>query len=331
MKQTRFLLILLPLALLLACQNEEPLPTIAPSASQTVEEGLAPPVISNDPIVLPTETAVPITPTPDLPLAALVNGESLLLAAFEAELARYEQASAELGDNSGTADYGSLVLNALIEQLLIRQAAAAAGIVITDEMIDQEITKLQSVAQGADNFAAWLETNRYTEAEFRQAVADGLIQAQMVTAVTADVPFAVEQVRARYIQVDDANLANTLLAQIRNGDDFATLAQIHSLDRITGENGGDLDFFAAGTLLVPEVELAAFALTEPGAVSEVITAVSRDGNPVYYLVQLVEREEERPLDAGARSVLLQQAFETWLDGLWQTANIVRLIDVESGS
>jgi parvulin-like peptidyl-prolyl isomerase len=329
MKRTRFLLILLPLALLLACQNEEPLPTIAPSASQTVEDGLAPPVISNDPIVLPTETAVP--PTPDLPLAALVNGESLLLAAFEAELARYEQASAELGDNSGTADYSSLVLNALIEQLLIRQAAAAAGIVITDEMIDQEITKLQSVAQGADNFAAWLETNHYTEAEFRQAVADGLIQAQMVTAVTADVPFAVEQVRARYIQVDDANLANTLLAQIRNGDNFATLAQIHSLDRITGENGGDLDFFAAGTLLVPEVELAAFALTEPGAVSEVITAVGRDGNPVYYLVQLVEREGERPLDAGARSVLLQQAFETWLDGLWQTANIVRLINVESGS
>jgi parvulin-like peptidyl-prolyl isomerase len=332
MKRIRFLLILLPFALLLACQNsEELLPTIAPSGSQTTEDGLAPPVISNDPIVLPTETAVPITPTPDLPLAALVNGEPLLLAAFETELARYEEASAELGHSSGTETYGSLVLNVLIEQLLIRQAAAAAGIVITDEMVDQEIAKLQSAAQSADNFAAWLETNRYTEAEFRQAVADGLIQEQMVTAVTADVPFAVEQVRARYIQVDDANLANTLLAQIRNGDDFATLAQIHSLDRNTGENGGDLGFFAAGTLLVPEVELAAFALPEPGAVSEVITAVGRDGNPVYYLVQLVERDEERPLDAGSRSVLLQQAFETWLDGLWQTANIVRLIDVESGS
>jgi parvulin-like peptidyl-prolyl isomerase len=153
----------------------------------------------------------------------------------------------------------------------------------------------------------------------------------MVTAVTADVPFAGEQVHARYIQVDDANLASTLLAQIQGGDDFATLAQIHSLDRITGENGGDLGFFAAGTLLVPEVDAAAFALTEPGQVSEVVTAVNRQGNPVYYIVQLIERDMERPLDDGARSILLQQAFETWLDGLWQSANIERLVDVESGS
>jgi parvulin-like peptidyl-prolyl isomerase len=214
---------------------------------------------------------------------------------------------------------------------LIRQAAAAQGVVVTDAMIDQELAKLQEVAGGGENFAAWLEANRYSEEDFRTAVADGLVQEQMVTSVTADVPFAVEQVRARYIQVDDANLASTLLAQIQGGDDFATLAQIHSLDRITGENGGDLGFFAAGTLLVPEVDAAAFALTEPGQVSELITAVNREGNPVYYIVQLIERDPERPLDDGVRSILLQQAFETWLDELWQSANIERLVEVESGS
>lgn len=328
MKRCLCLLFLLPLIFLLACQNEEPLPTVAPVADQTTEDDLAPPVVSNEPIVLPTETAVPITPTPDEPLAARVNNEPLTLATFEAELARYQQAQAELG-TVGEDDFGQVVLDALIEQLLIRQAAAAQGIVVTEEMIDQEMAQLQTAAGGAENFAAWLEANRYTDAEFRNVVADGLIQSQMVTAVTADVPLTAEQVHARYIQVDDPTLANTLLAQIQNGDDFATLAQLHSLDRITGENGGDLDFFAQGTLLVPEVEAAAFALTEPGAVSEVITAVNREGNPVYYLVQLIERDAERPLDAQARSVLLQQDFEAWLDELWQTATIERL--VESGS
>ena len=103
------------------------------------------------------------------------------------------------------------------------------------------------------------------------------------------------------------------------------------MDRITGENGGDLGFFAAGTLLVPEVDAAAFALTEPGQVSDVIMAVNREGNPVYYIVQLIERDPERPLDDGVRAILLQQAFETWLDQLWQSANIERLVEVESGS
>lgn len=329
MRRIFFFLLFFPL-LLLACGEEEPLPTVAPAISQTDNE-LAPPAVSEDPIVLPTETAVPVTPTPEAPLAARVNGEPLLLATFEAELARYQQADAELGNPTGGEAYGSVVLDVLIEQMLIRQAAAAEGVVVTDEMIEQEMADLQAVANGPENFAAWLEANRYSEEEFRTAVADGLIQEQMVTAVTADVPFAVEQVHARYIQVDDANLAATLLAQIQGGDDFATLARIHSLDRITGENGGDLDFFAAGTLLVPEVDAAAFALTEPGSVSEVVTAVNGQGNPVYYIVQLIERDPERPLNDGVRSILLQQAFETWLDGLWQAANIERLVDVESGS
>ena len=85
------------------------------------------------------------------------------------------------------------------------------------------------------------------------------------------------------------------------------------------------------TLLVPEVDVAAFALAEPGSVSEVITAVNREGTPVYYLVQLIERDPERPLTEEERSVLLQAAFETWLDGLWQAATIERLVDIEVNS
>lgn len=333
MKRIILLLLVLPL-LLVACGEEEPLPTVVSevsSDSAQTAETLAPPVISEGPIVLPTETAVPATATPEVPLAALVNNEPLPLAAFEAELVRYEQAIAELGSSTDDDSYKTEVLNALIEQLLIRQAAAAQGVVVSEVMVDQAMAELQNRAGSPENFAAWLEANQYTEAEIRNEAAYGLVLEQMVTAVTANVPLAVEQVRARYIQVDDANLASTLLAQVRNGDDFATLAQIHSLDRYTGENGGDLGFFATGTLLVPEVEAAAFALVEPGSVSEVISVTNREGNPVFYLVQLVERDPERPLDPAPRAVLLQEAFETWLDGLWQDAAVERFIEVGSGS
>ena len=328
-----FVLVLLLTIMLVACGEDDPLPTEVPAISSEAQsdDALAPPVVSDEPLALPTETAVPLTPTPDVPLAAMVNDEPLPLAVFEAELVRYEQALADLGTTSTDNSYKTEVLDALIEQLLIRQAAAAQGIVINDEMVAQAMAELQNRAGSAENFAAWLDANQYTEDEIRKEAAYGLILEQMVTAVTADVPLAVEQVHARYLQVDDQNLANTLLAQLQNGDDFATLAQLHSLDRVTGENGGDLGFFAAGTLLVPEVDAAAFALTEPGSVSGVITAVNAQGTPVYYLVQLIERDPERPLDAGPRSILLQEAFETWLDGLWQAATIQRMVDVNSGS
>jgi parvulin-like peptidyl-prolyl isomerase len=155
-----------------------------------------------------------------------------------------------------------------------------------------------------------------------------MLTEKTVQFVTADVPFAVEQVRARYLQVDDSVLAQSLLDQVRGGADFAALAQQHSLDRVTGETGGDLGYFAQGSLLVPEVEIAAFSL-QPGQVSEVIGAPLADGSGMtYYLVQVIERDQERQLDANLRFMLLQESFEKWLGQQWTQAQITRLVDTE---
>jgi len=208
---------------------------------------------------------------------------------------------------------------------LIAQAPEAAGISITPEMVAARMTELEAAAGEAGNFDAWLEANRWTREEFQDALAAEMLVEEMVNAVTADVPTAVKQVHARYLQVDDPALAQSLLEQIRGGGDFAALANQYSLDRVTGENGGDLGYFAPGSLLVPEIEAAAFAL-QPGEVSEVITVTNGDGVPTYYLVQLVERDPQRPLPAEMRYTMLQQAFESWLDELWQKADITRFVD-----
>ena len=60
-----------------------------------------------------------------------------------------------------------------------------------------------------------------------------------------------------------------LLAKIKAGEDFATLAQENSADTFSGENGGDLDWIDAGVMDATFDE-AAFALTEVGSVSDVI-------------------------------------------------------------
>ena len=146
----------------------------------------------------------------------------------------------------------------------------------------------------------------------------------MVARVTAGVPDTAEHVRARYIQVDDAALAQSLLDRARAGDDFAFLAQQNSVDRVTGEIGGDLGFFAAGSLLVPEVEAAAFAL-QPEEISDLIAATNADGTTTYYIIQVTEREADRALGVDAYQARLQAAFDDWLAQLRAAATIERLV------
>lgn len=102
-----------------------------------------------------------------------------------------------------------------------------------------------------------------------------------------------EQVQVRHILIavkdpaaDQAAKAQAqeLLTQVRAGADFAALAQKHSADPGSAANGGDLGFFAQGRM-VPEFDVAAFALQKPGEVSELVK--TQFG---YHILQLVARK-----------------------------------------
>lgn len=307
-----------------ACAEQdgpESVPTTAVSAPTI------PPVATTNPTPLPP-TAIPPTATPAEPMAALVNSQPVFLAEYEQELARYEQAQAEMGSMPGadSTDYRTLVLDVLIEKELIAQAAAQRGVIVTDEEVVAKLASFENEAGASGNFDAWLSANLYTREQFQVALAKEMLTEAVVADVTAEVSTMAEQVKARYLQVNDLALAESLLQQIQAGTDFGALANQYSLDRKTAENGGDLgDYFARGSLLIPLVEEAAFAL-QPGEVSAVITDTGPDGVPTYYLVQTLERDPERPLNPNMRYTMLQQAFEIWLDGLWQSADITRLIE-----
>ncbi|HLA63985.1 MAG TPA: peptidylprolyl isomerase [Rhodothermales bacterium] len=94
-------------------------------------------------------------------------------------------------------------------------------------------------------------------------------------------------IRPQGATVEDTLTARTTLEGIRErvlaGEDFATLARQYSDDVASGRNGGDLGFFGLGRM-VPAFEVAAFALDNPGDVSEVVP--SRFG---FHLIQLTER------------------------------------------
>jgi hypothetical protein len=321
-------ILLLSSLMITACSKETGDETTSPATTVPLSGETAVPVteVPDAPPPTPTNTAIPPSPTPQL--AALVNGQPILLTTFEKELARYEMAQEELGQTPGADghEYRLLVLDALIERELIRQAANAAGISIAPDQVEEKIANLSRTASESGSFDEWLAGNKWTLEEFREALAAEMLVEAMVASITADVPYTGEQIRASYIQLDDKTLADSLLMQLKEGADFAELAARYSRDFVTAEAGGDLGYFARGSLLVPEVEDAAYQLS-PGEISAVISVPDeQSGAPRHYIIKVTERDHDRPLNTTLRHQLLQERYDSWLDGQWGKADIVHLLE-----
>lgn len=332
----KFIPILVLFAILLVACNDKGQQTPQPTQQAAPSVDTAPAVVATESSAAPVETGgeqvtpeptpIPPSPTPDEPLAALVNGQPVYLSDYESELARYQQADAEL--DTPETNYAQAVLDALVERELIRQAAVANGITVTDAEVDARLAELQEDSGSAENFQAWLQSNQWTEEEFREAIKAELLTQKMIETITANVPTAAEQIHARYIRVDDLELAQSLVDQINTGADFAELARQNSLDSLSAQSGGDMGFFSAGSLLVPELEPVAFSL-QPGQTSDVIPVTNFDGSPTYYILQIIEREAQRPLSDTQRSALLERTLLAWIDGLKSQAEITIFVDTEA--
>ena len=89
------------------------------------------------------------------------------------------------------------------------------------------------------------------------------------------------------------------------GEDFATVARELSTDESTAANGGDLGWFTHEEMVAPFAE-AAFAL-EPGAISEPVETEFG-----WHVIQVTERDSDRPLTDLQINRLQQAAEERWL-------------------
>jgi parvulin-like peptidyl-prolyl isomerase len=252
------------------------------------------------------------------PLAAMVNGDSITLTAFERERAR--RAYGMTVEPATAAAFDAVVLQSLIDQLLIAQAAAREGLVVTDAEIDAELAvQSELAAANGQTLEEIVEMQLYSMDEYRDAQRQMLL-AQKTSQVVINVsPFAA-QVHSRHILVADEATARDLLVQLDQGADFAALAAEYSLDGSTAPTGGDLDWVSRGDLLQPEVEDVVFSL-QPG---------QRTTEPVrsslgYHIIEVLDRVEDRPLSQAALAQKKQAAFMAWLENERANAVIVRYV------
>ncbi|HID61311.1 MAG TPA: hypothetical protein EYP49_00990 [Anaerolineae bacterium] len=283
------------------------------------------------PTAIETASPAPATvPTPEQSLAARVNGQPILLADYEKQVAQFQAALSDQGldlnSEEGQAALAQIrrqVLEAMINQLLTEQAAAREGIAISDEEVDSRVQADIQAVGDESKFDQWLADNNLTREDYRAILRSELIYGTMFERVTAAVPTSAEQVHVRYILLESEEEARNVLAQLQAGGDFAALARELSRDESTRESGGDRGWFPQGLdLMPPEVEVAAFAL-EVGQTSEVVA--SQFG---YYILQLLERDPDRPLSPEMQQSLKEQTFARWLEEQRAAATIERLVETD---
>lgn len=249
----------------------------------------------------------------------------------------------------------------MVDDELIRQEAARRGIQITAEELQLEIeqqfgydrnpptptpTPITATVDSSvtpqptrapmtqtefeTNYGSYVAALRknlaFSEQTFRRLFESSLYHTKLQEALALEVSASEEQVHARHILVATEDEANKVLERLHAGEDFAALAKELSTDTGSKEEGGDLGWFPRG-MMVTEFENAAFAL-QPGQTSEPVKTSFG-----YHIINVIERDANRPLDEATLDQKKSRALDNWLTtqrnsgtviGYWSSAKVPNL-------
>ena len=251
-------------------------------------------------------------------------------------------------------------MDEMIEQELVRQAAEAQGIEVSEAEIDTALAEISESFDNPDEFNRRILSEGFTPDSYRQHV-ERMIAAKkylddirLGVATVSDEELETyyrdneirltlpEQVRVRHILLTWKPMGTTddraairkqmtpILERARAGEDFADLAREYSDDYATAKNGGDTGLFHRGQM-APSFETVAFAL-QPGEISDPVETPFG-----VHIIRLEERKEARllPLDEvreqlrdHMREERMEAAVEQETERLRQEGEVEILIPLE---
>ena len=147
----------------------------------------------------------------------------------------------------------------------------------------------------------------YEEAKFK-ALGYWLIKVEFIDA-------EVDYSELKVILLGSEEEANEIRARLESGEDFAALAAEYSQHAESKENGGEFKVESRGLfseafdefIFDPELELG--TLSQPIKDDTVVT----EGG--YWLIKVIDVDDDRPFEESDRDSLKQDAWDQWLAGL----------------
>lgn len=260
------------------------------------------------------------------------KGEAVLKVGERSFSLRYMEQRLRYDIRNGSTVYSADPVRApdrLVDEIageeLVRQGAPEKGIDLSENAIDAEIRKRENVPTNADQSAfaaAYREAVRSsglsTDA-YRDVIAADLAQTAVSVMFTEQAPKTAEQVRFRVILVGTEDEAKAALDRLRNGEDFAVVAQQVSQHAASRDKGGEQDWIPRG-VLEPALDDALFSL-EIGQISDVIT-----GETALFIVQVEERQADRQTTADQQALLANAAMQEWLKQLRERLGVAVTLD-----
>lgn len=238
---------------------------------------------------------------------------------------------------------GPDLVKQMINEKIVDQAAAKAGVTVTAKDIDAEIAKIKTRVGGDDAFKQALAQYNLTEDKLRSDITFRkkvtLILAKDIATDDATLKkffdenqadFDKREVHARHILVATEQEAKDIKAQLDKGADFAQLAKDKSTEPAAKTSGGDLGFFGRGKM-DPDFEKAAFSLPLKQVSDPVKTQFG------YHIIQVLETKGSAP-DFNAMKAEVKDAYvdqqasekmQQWLDDQTAKAKITNTLETKT--
>ena len=242
-------------------------------------------------------------------IAIEVNGESVSLP----QLLRFAKADNE-----------SRFIRNAADAVLVRQAAVAAGIGVTDEEIQQAADSFRAQRELCDQkrTSRWLARHYLSQAEWESLLEDEIIRLKLRDVVTAgrvekyfaEQRLSFDAATISRLVVKEESVARELRAQIVEDDaDFYSLARKHSIDLSTRPAGG-----YAGLLRRSEMEAAMEAAVFGAQAGKTVGPIKSYSG--WQLLK-IEAIHLATLDDSLRETIKSLLFEEWLTAKRLKANV----------
>lgn len=243
---------------------------------------------------------------------------------------------------------GEQALDQLIQEELVRQEAARRGITVSSEELETEIEQFfgydrnpvmptislsttlpvsptdplepeptptqmtqQEFRQRYDDFIKNMRDINVTEKQYRSWVEVTLLQEKLQEQLVEEAPVMADQVKLRYISIDDEQRTSEVAARWDAGEDYeALLSELEEDEEITAY-GSEVDWLPRDALERRfDAELADMIFDMP--VGERSAPILSPDTNEYTIIEMLGHEE-RELDLYFRQQLATQAFEEWLE------------------
>ena len=288
--------------------------------------------------------------------AATVNGEAISQTQLNQQLDQLKKQYPNMftgADGAGRLlDFKQRLLDNLINQKLIDQAAKDKGIKISDADVTKQVDQLKAGFKDTTQFESALKSAGMTLTSLTDQIRQQLMTQKLIETLSANTKVTDADIKAYYdknktqffqkaakrashilFKPQDKATAEKVLKQLKNGADFAIAAKKYSVDTATKSKGGDLGWPSAP--FVPEFETALAKLSK-GQMSGLVK--SPYGWHII-LVTDVRKAAQQPLAAvktQIEQIIVQQrkadAYQQFLSELRKKAKIVVLeTDLKAGA